>query len=816
MAEVSEGDVLDGRYRIGPLIARGGMSSVHRATDLRLGRDIAAKVMDPRFVHDESFRVRFEREARAVARMADESLVNVYDQGSDPAGHVFLIMELVDGGTLRELLRERGPMPPHAAAAVLRPVLRALSLAHERSMVHRDIKPENVLISDSGKVKLADFGLVRAAADSKVTSNSVIVGTVGYLSPEQVTGAEVTPASDVYSTGVLLYELLTGTTPFSGDSSLAVALQRLNKDVPPPSEVIDGVPPEFDDLVAHACAREPGDRFASAAEFSAELDDVIDELRLPPFRVPAPVDSAAHRASHTRDDLDAPDPEDVRGTELFDGPPQPGLFGPHGRDGTNETRHDLPAAPLPLPGTFASPDPGEGYGEDYGDHADDPHGYGGAYDDRDDFAARPDATSVLPGVVPGAPGAVPGMPPGMPGQPPYRADVPAPRHAAPDHGDGGHDGHGERGATAARRQAGARDGRQRTRTGCAIWLIVALIATLGMGLGAWWLGSGRYGEVPSISGMTEQQAAAVVSEAGFDPVASQQYHDAVPQAQIIGTEPLAGTRAVKGAAVTVVVSLGRPTVPALPTDRSASRFSTMLRERTLVEATGDPMYSDSVPRGAILMTEPASGETVATGSTVTVHLSKGQAPVKVPDVVGLDVDDVRRVLEESGLTVAEVTEVFSADDDADAVLAITPEPGTGLARGSDVTLTVNNGIEIPDVSGLTIAEAREKLTAAGIAVRDVAETDDSPREAGQVDSTSPAAGDLVEPNNATVDLKVSNRVEVPNILGAKISDARDRLEESGLMLKISGDASDNDRVYTQSPRSGSDAKRGDEVTVRGF
>ncbi|HHT32685.1 MAG TPA: serine/threonine protein kinase, partial [Corynebacterium sp.] len=383
MAEVSEGDVLDGRYRIGPLIARGGMSSVHRATDLRLGRDVAAKVMDPRFVHDESFRIRFEREARAVARMADESLVNVYDQGHDAAGHVFLIMELVDGGTLRELLRERGPMPPHAAAAVLAPVLRALSLAHDRSMVHRDIKPENVLISDSGRVKLADFGLVRAAADSKVTSNSVIVGTVGYLSPEQVTGAEMTPASDVYSTGILLYELLTGSTPFTGDTSLAVALQRLNKDVPPPSEAIDGVPPEFDELVARACAREPGDRFTSANEFAAELDEIVDELGLPPFRVPAPVDSAAHRASRTKDDLEAPDPEDVRGTELFDGPPEPGLFGPHGRDGMNETRHDVPAAPLPVPGTFASPDAGDGYAdEDFGDDFRDDFGTGS--DDRPD------------------------------------------------------------------------------------------------------------------------------------------------------------------------------------------------------------------------------------------------------------------------------------------------------------------------------------------------------------------------------------------------------------------------------------------------
>lgn len=787
MAEIREGDVLDGRYRIGPLIARGGMSSVHRATDLRLGRDVAAKVMDPRFVDDESFRVRFEREARAVARMADESLVNVYDQGHDPAGHVFLIMELVDGGTLRELLRERGPMPPHAAAAVLGPVLRALSLAHSRSMVHRDIKPENVLISDSGTVKLADFGLVRAAADSKVTSNSVIVGTVGYLSPEQVTGAEITPASDVYSTGVLLYELLTGSTPFTGDTSLAVALQRLNNDVPPPSEAIDGVPPEFDELVARACAREPSERFPTAAEFAAELREIVDELGLPPFRVPAPVDSAAHRASRTADDLRVPDPEDARGTEFVDPDGARGLFGHHDLDGMNETRHDVPAV--------AGQEPEYRPAADGGEYADD-----GADGWADADFARREGTAVLPG-MPGA--AAPAPVPA-----PYRPHTGGPRHAAPD--DDSTPGRPARGGDRNRA------GRQRTRMGCAIWLIIALVATLGMGLGAWWLGSGRYGEVPSISGMTEQQAESVVTEAGFEPVTREQYHDVVPKSQVIGTDPATGERVVKGEPVTVLVSLGRPTVPALPADRSASRYSTLLSERTLVEKTGDPVYSDTVPEGAVVMTSPSPGETVTVGSSVTVHLSKGAAPVKVPDVIGLDADKARSVIEEAGLTVADVTEDFSATQDPEAVLDVSPEVGTGLARGSDVTLTVNNGIEVPDLAGLPLNVAEKKLADAGLVRGDVTYDAESPRKAGTVDSSSPQGGVLVSPDDRRVDLVVSNRIEVPNILGSTIADARKELEKLGLKLEIKNDATDDDRVISQSPRSGSNAKRGDVVTVRGF
>src|SRR6201999_392175 len=166
-------------------------------------------------------------------------------------------MELIEGGTLRELLRERGPMPPHAVAAVLRPLLGGLAVAHAAGLVHRDVKPENVLISDHGEVKIADFGLVRAVAEAKITSTSVILGTAAYLSPEQVSTGDADPRSDVYSVGILAYELLTGTTPFTGDTALAVAYQRMDNDVAAPSTVIAGVPMQFDELVMRATARNP-------------------------------------------------------------------------------------------------------------------------------------------------------------------------------------------------------------------------------------------------------------------------------------------------------------------------------------------------------------------------------------------------------------------------------------------------------------------------------------------------------------------------------------------------------------------------------
>ncbi|WP_078058706.1 protein kinase domain-containing protein [Mycolicibacter icosiumassiliensis] len=306
-----QGALLDGRYRVGTRIATGGTSTVYRGLDERLDRPVAVKVMDLRYAGDQQFLTRFQLEARAVARLKDPGLVAVYDQGfgtpHDP-GQPFLVMELVEGGTLRELLNERGPMPPHAVAAVLRPVLGALGIAHRAGLVHRDVKPENILISDDGDVKVVDFGLVRAIAAAGITSTNVILGTAAYLSPEQVRDGNAGPASDVYGVGVLTYELLTGHPPFSGDSALTVAYQRLDHDVPPPSSAIDGVPGEFDDLVARATAREPADRYADGLDMAHAVDVITQRLALPEFRVPAPRNSAQHNAVPARRAPERPAP----------------------------------------------------------------------------------------------------------------------------------------------------------------------------------------------------------------------------------------------------------------------------------------------------------------------------------------------------------------------------------------------------------------------------------------------------------------------------------------------------------------------------
>lgn len=341
MASVVGGDqldntLLDGRYLVQAKIGSGGTSTVYRGIDTRLDRPVALKVMDSRYAGDQQFLHRFQLEARTVARLKNPGLVAVYDQGQD-GRHPFLVMELVEGGTLRELLTERGPMPPYAVAAVLRPVLGGLAVAHRAGLVHRDVKPENVLISDDGEVKIADFGLVRAVAAAGITSSSVILGTAAYLSPEQVRDGNAGPRSDVYSAGILTYELLTGHTPFTGDTALSVAYQRLDNDVPPPSAVIDGVPEQFDEFVACATARDPAQRYADAIEMAADLDSIVEELGLPEFQVPAPRNSAQHRAlEHSR----------------MTGRPAPSPAPHPTRQFTREPGESPPAAPAP-PDIFA-------------------------------------------------------------------------------------------------------------------------------------------------------------------------------------------------------------------------------------------------------------------------------------------------------------------------------------------------------------------------------------------------------------------------------------------------------------------------------
>src|SRR4051812_19410977 len=265
------GRLLDDRYEIRRRLAVGGMATVYAAIDTRLDRPVAVKVMHPALAADEDFVARFRREAKAAARLSSPTVVNVSDQGQD-AGTVFLVMELVEGRTLRDLIRSDGALPPAEALAVLDPVLEALAGAHAAGYVHRDVKPENVLIANDGRIKVGDFGLARAVDASPLTAaTGLLLGTVAYLAPEQVRRGVADARTDVYACGVLLFEILTGRPPYEGDTALSVAYQHLHDRVPAPSSIRPEVPDELDELVLTATEPDPDNRPIDA---QALLDDV--------------------------------------------------------------------------------------------------------------------------------------------------------------------------------------------------------------------------------------------------------------------------------------------------------------------------------------------------------------------------------------------------------------------------------------------------------------------------------------------------------------------------------------------------------------
>jgi serine/threonine-protein kinase len=269
---MTEPTLLGGRYALGETIGIGGMAEVFRGVDIRLGRDVAVKVLRADLARDPSFQARFRREAQSAASLNAPCIVSVYDTGEDN-GVPYIVMEYVEGRTLRDVLQTEGRLLPQRALEVVADICAALDVAHGAGIVHRDIKPANVMLTARGEVKVMDFGIARAVSDtsSTMTQTAAVIGTAAYLSPEQARGEHVDARSDIYSTGCLLYELVTGTPPFTGDSPVAVAYQHVREDPTPPSAYDDTLPSQVDSVVLKAMAKNPGNRYQSADEMREDL-----------------------------------------------------------------------------------------------------------------------------------------------------------------------------------------------------------------------------------------------------------------------------------------------------------------------------------------------------------------------------------------------------------------------------------------------------------------------------------------------------------------------------------------------------------------
>src|SRR5919107_29054 len=263
--------IVDDRYDVGRGLGSGGMGEVFLARDRVLGRDVALKVLRRQYAGDREFAERFKREARSAASLSHPNIVQVYDRGDTEDGASYIAMEYVPGGTLKEKIVGEGPLGTREAAALVAQVAEALGAAHERGMVHRDIKPQNVLLTDKGDVKVADFGIARAGSSVTISKTGTVMGTAGYMSPEQALGKPATSKSDLYSLGVVLYEALTGELPFTADNPIAVSMKHVNEPLRPPVQLNPRIPRGMNAIVTKLLAKDPEDRYADADELANDL-----------------------------------------------------------------------------------------------------------------------------------------------------------------------------------------------------------------------------------------------------------------------------------------------------------------------------------------------------------------------------------------------------------------------------------------------------------------------------------------------------------------------------------------------------------------
>ncbi|PWW58416.1 serine/threonine-protein kinase [Actinokineospora spheciospongiae] len=736
------GSLLEQRYRVDALLARGGMSAVYRGLDTRLDRPVAIKVMDPRFAADPAFVERFEREARSAAKIHHPNVVAVHDQGLD-GDNVYLVMELVTGATLRDLLAERGALPAPLAVAIMEPVLSALGAAHRAGLIHRDVKPENVLIGTGGVVKVADFGLVRAISSVGTTKSSVILGTVSYLSPEQVTTGAATARGDVYSAGIVLYETLTGNAPYRGDNALSVAYRHVNDDVPPPSATVAGIPPMLDDLVVRCTRREAGARPADGAAFLMELQHVRTALNLPRMRVPVPTPMpdetiAVPDVGTTSGVLPVP----PRGAppEVHDG--QDVLETAVVAHAPGSTAAHAPGSPVaPVPGSPVAPVPGGMAAQAPGGAVNTPgHGVASAPGGTPVQDLDPEATVRVRPVespVASAQAMTPGqsatvvrhVPNGFSAAGPQgtramlRSDLEkvvehARQYPPVEYPPSGPQplpyatGHPPTGPQAVPRAPV----RKRPR-----WLVPSIVGVVVLALvatGIWWFSDGRYSEVPSLVGQQTAAAEQAVRDAGLTPKIVTVRDNRVAAGQVISTDPGAGAQALRGDQVELTVSAGRPVVPDVPAGSTPEAAEAALRDAELQPQRDDGknVYDDKAPKGTLVRLEPASGTEVDLGQRVVLVLSRGPQPKQVPDVRGKTRDEAFQALTSAGFQPFDGPAEFNGDVDSGRVIRTDPGPGTQVEADGNkrVSVVVSNAVTVPDLNQKTVDEATALLRPLGL------------------------------------------------------------------------------------------------------
>ncbi|MFD5511857.1 Stk1 family PASTA domain-containing Ser/Thr kinase [Streptomyces sp. NPDC127051] len=627
------GQTLDGRYRVDARIAAGGMATVYRAVDTRLDRVLALKVMHPALAADAGFVDRFIREAKSVARLAHPNVVAVFDQGTD-GPYTYLAMEYVSGCTLRDVLRERGALQPRAALDILEPVLAALGAAHRAGFVHRDMKPENVLIGDDGRVKVADFGLVRSV-DTVTSTTGTVLGTVSYLAPEQIENGVTDTRVDVYACGVVLYEMLTGSKPHTGGTPAQVLYQHLHEDVPAPSAAVPGLPAILDQLVTYATARDPELRPTDAAGLlglvldarallgDAELDAVPPQARAED-RSPT-----EDRTSVIPRPLAAQPP--VQQTSRLELPDRPEAAPARSHSPTR-----APASRRPRRGTLlvivgVLLALGIGTGVWYissGQFTKVPNLLG-----KTEAQAKSDLSAAGLGVK--------------------RVD-----RKFSDSFDRG-----------TVMNSDPESGKRIRGNG-------AVVLTISRGP--------EVVVVPDVTGRPLEDAKAELTKSGLAPgLVTQTFSQDIAQGSVISTDPKGGQKRSTDTAVAIVVSKGRPVQVANVVGRPLDQARAALQDLGLKVETAAEQVNSPFPAGTVANQSIGAGAQAATGDTVTLTVSKGPRQIPVPNVVGQEADVARKTLEAAGFKVKVERPFLSFSNTVDAQSV---QGGQSAPEGSTIVL----------------------------------------------------------------------------------------------------------------------------------
>lgn len=674
------GQLVDGRYKIVSRIARGGMATVYLATDRRLDREVALKVMHSHLADGATgadFVSRFRREARAAARLTHPGLVAVFDQGVDGETS-YLTMEYVDGTNLRRRLHDDGPFTVGECLSIIDDVLDALAAAHRKNLVHRDIKPENVLLATDGRVKVADFGLARAVTEVTSTTTGTILGTVAYLGPELISTGACDTRTDIYAVGVMLYEMLTGRQPFVGATPIQVAFLHVNNDIPLPSDLVDWLPAELDELVCAMAAREPDDRPADAPAALALLRSAraalgADVLERRADR-PAPVVSLAEGTPEddaSDEELDLPD-----GAALA----LPDLDLPPDSEVAREPAVDDPTGRTPV--------------QAGGDPANATQALNVGASGSTIALPLGTARSLARGSAEGAAAAEPELE-----QPAAPAPAPEPAATAP--------------------------GPRRRRRRIVGW-VTALVVVLGaVGGGTYWwfaAGPGYYTTVPQgIVDLSLADAQAALDAAALEVETTEAFSDTVPAGVVIAADPGSGDKVAKDGSVELTVSKGIEhfSVPEGLTGVAATETQEALGTAGFTAVSSKLVWDTTVPEGVVMAVSVSEGALLPHNSPIVLTVSKGPEPVTVPQVQLLSLDEATQQLEPWDLTPVTVEE-YSETVAEGSIISQSPEQGTGAHRGDEVTLTVSLGmpyVEVPDVMLKPVAEAQTILETAGFKVK---------------------------------------------------------------------------------------------------